>query len=166
MVIVNKKGQVATTDLLISIIILLFFIGMMVTVFWWGSKKAGTNQLYGGIVFDNLENMGPEAFLHNYRVDNTNLANFKSLNNDAMKSKILTDTEFDPYTSDVCVFIVDKTTGPSYIAGEAYDVADHSSRSNCAVNSPCEHYTNSFIYAKPALNQTKINNLLIVVCKV
>lgn len=147
-----RKSQIATTDLIVSAIILLLFISIIITVLLWSDNKRQT-YVYESAMFKNIENQGNNAFLVDYRLNSTKLSNFQASNYIDMKRAILNGTEFVDNLVDMCFFI---QKGHSIYNVDVGGIS-------CSVTKPCADDSVATTYAKPMLNGT-IKNFLIVVC--
>lgn len=157
-----KRSQIATTDLIISVIVILLFVGIVIAATLWGSDNSKVSYGYGSVLFSNIGGMGSNAFVSNYRVDDAKLLNFKGEAYSSIKSEILKDTKFIDSRSDICIFF-DDLSGTTYIAGEIYDPL-LATYVICPTIDPCKDYEYVTVFTKPLLYQSRIQNLLIMVC--
>ena len=152
-----KKGQVATTDLILSMILVLLFIGLMIAAFMWSTKRNSPQYIYGSVVFDNLEGNANTDFVSNYKIDGSKLTQFQgwaTSSYDDMRLKVLNNTDFIPGVDDVCLFTRDDSaTNP--LAGPG---------TICSPANPCKNHALKYIFVKPVEYNKKIQNLLVVLC--
>lgn len=176
----RAKAQVASLDIIISAIVLLIFIALVIALLPAFGRQREPNALYGGFVFTNIQGLrtaNPSvAFVQDYRVDETKLANFADRSIVTIENELLGgNSVLHPTSSDLCIFFLNQpqatdtstwTTIPAN--GTKVTIGETKGSTglpgDCVWSNPCGEYTESFVFVKPVWRQGRIVNMFIVVC--
>jgi hypothetical protein len=163
----NKKGQIASMDLILSAVILLFFISIIMIILIKISNDKDENIIYGGEIFTNIEKIENQNinFLTNFKIDEAKLNEFSNKNYEDMKKLIFFGSDnYNEYTNEFCMFS-DKYTSSGYQVIPFLDGDNQFGHTDCSYNNPCKGYDVSIPFAKPVLINNEIVTMYIVICE-
>jgi len=165
----TAKAQVTSLDIIISAIILILLLGIIITLLISIADSRITQEIYGGQVFSNIENLNDSnSFIVNHKIDENKLTAFskRSYENNIKQDILSNSNVFNSYENDVCIFFENNGMIVQINGSNALgQTIQPPGKSTCNPYNPCEFYKQSIVFVKPVLKENQIINMYIVVCE-